>query len=465
MKLPREVFNIQSIRNLFIAGLAVWAIVSISYFMLSLLIKPLQPHNGLIIYCAVTTFILSLVAIILFSNYQLSSNFKSYGNLLSYTVVIFLITNGIQAVYASIQAPRDGIDENQHAELIPFLDARPWLPPAGMRNDLSYLTITSERLNESKTQLTASLDSVQSRLQSCGLMTDSIFLTVVPTSREIGKGGTYRSEVVLAARLDKSYVKRVSVNKTEVQLISGIGVFEENTGSLNQRTRNLTYEAEIELYGESKLITTLDSYQIIKPFIEFSSQSVNSLFLNCGNQLNIQVPILGSDYRPTFKVNGGSFKYGSEPGRITVLPTSRNVDIDVYNQQAMIGRKTFPVRRIPAPSIRPLVNGKQIDLNRGISKSSSALSLSVHPDTDFQRILPKDANYRVQDCEISLVSNGKVRSRMKGKANSNITTLTRRANAGDQLRVEIKTVLRKNFKGDIERVTNFYPKFFLIPLN
>ena len=270
--------------------------------------------------------------------------------------------------------------------------------------------------------------------------------------------------MVLAARLDKSYVKSVSVNDKEIELNGGVGIFEESTGTLNQRTRNLSYKAEIELYGKGQVIATSDSYQIIRPYIEVSSQAVNSLFLNCGNQLDIQVPILGRDYRPTFKVSGGSFKYGKEPGKITVLPTSREVQIDVYNKNATLGKKSFQVRRIPAPAIKPFANGRQIDLVQGISKSTSAIALSVHADAEFQRLLPADANYRVQDWEISLMSNGIQRSKMKGKGNTNITSLTRRAKAGDQLKIEIKTVLRKNFKGDIEKVVNYYPQFFLVPL-
>ncbi|MEP5612798.1 MAG: GldM family protein [Cyclobacteriaceae bacterium] len=463
MTLPNTAFDVKSIRNLFLAGLSIWALTSTFYSIFSLMIGSLRSDEGLIGFCFVAVILLSILTIVLLSDYKLSSNFKSYGNLLSYALLLYLIANGFQALYSAIQSPAHQ-NTQQHAELIPFLDSRPWLPPAGMRKNIEQIMGERSILRENEISLIHSLDSAISRLESCGLMTDSIFLTVLPTSREIGKGGTFRSEVVLAARLDKSYVKRVSVNEREIELKNGVAVYEESTGEINQLVRTLNYNAEIELYGEGQVITTSDSYRIIKPYIEVSSQAVNSLFLNCGNQLNIQVPVLGNDYRPTFNVSGGSFKYGNEPGKITVLPTSRQVDIDVYNQKAMLGKKSFPVRRIPAPSVRPFANGKQIDLTQGISKGTSALALSVHSDAEFQRLLPADANYRVQDWEISLLSNGIPKSKMKGKGNTNISSLIRKAKAGDQLKIEIKTVLRKNFKGDIEKVVNFYPQLFLIPL-
>ncbi len=353
---------------------------------------------------------------------------------------------------------------SEQAELVPFLDSRPWLPPAGMEKSLLKSNADITKLTADNYQLLNALDSTVARLESCGLMTDSIFLTAIPTSREVGRGGMFRSEVILAARLDKSYVKNVTVNDQEIELKGGVAVFEENTGNLSQNSRDLNYEAIIELYGKEQTISTSASYRVIRPFIEVSSQAVNSLFLNCGNQLSIQVPILGTDYRPKFNIDGGTFKYGNQPGKITVLPTSRQVDIDVYNQGTFIGKKSFPVRRVPAPRIMPFANGKPIDLDQGIAKSTASVSLSVHPDAEFQRLLPSDANYRVQSCEITLISKGQLRGQVRGTANTNVTSLIRRANPGDQLKIEISSVLRKNFKGDIENVKSYYPKFFLLPI-
>lgn len=463
MKLNRVTFNIQSIKSLFVTSFAIWLFTAVTYSLLSLLIESFKSHQTLIVYCGSISILLSMAIIVFFSDNKFGDILLSIIRTFFYGLLLYFCTNGIQAMYSAIQSPSEK-SENQQAELIPFLDSRPWLPPAGMRIDLLKKGNDLTILSENNIILINSLDSVVSRLESCGLMTDSIFLTAIPTTREVAKGGVFRSEVVLAARLDKSYVKKISVNDSEIQLKNGIGVFVENTGNSNQMTRKLNYKAEIELYGEEKVITTSDSYRIIQPYIEVSSQAVNSLFLNCGNQLSIQVPFLGSDYKPTFKLEGGTFKYGIEPGNITVVPSSRQVDIDVYNKNTLLGKKTFPVRRVPSPTIHPFANGKPIDLNLGISKGTVGVTLSVHADEDFQRLLPNDANYIVQDCEISLISNGLLKSKMKGAANTNVISLLRKAKIGDQLKIEIKTVLRKNFKGDIVRVAVFHPRFFLIPL-
>ncbi len=461
MNLPKEAVKIDSIRSLIFISLAIWAFTSISYALLSWMIPSLQSASAMMAYCGIVCFVLGALAVVLLSDFKFEVNLKALLRITGNALLIYFSVNGIQAFYAAIQSPSNS--QVQEAELVPFLSARPWLPPAGISKDLTSTRSMASFMMQENDRLNASLDSTAYLLKSCGLMTDSIFLTVIPQSREIASGGVYRSDVVLAAKLDKSYVKKVSVNQREVPLQNGVAVFEES--SKTGGTRNLNYEAEIELYGESQTITTSDSYRVIRPYLEVSSQAVNSLYLNCGNKLSIMSPVHGSDYKPRFEVSGGYFRYGKEVGSATIVPTAREVTISVYNQNVKIGDKVFPVRKVPAPSVKPYVNGREIDPNAGISKSTASLGLGVVPDADFSRMLPGDASYKVQECEISLISRGVFKSKVKGTATTNLASLIRNARPGDQLKVDIRSVLRKNFKGDVERVSNYHPKFFLIPIN
>ena len=52
--------------------------------------------------------------------------------------------------------------------------------------------------------------------------------------------------------------------------------------------------------GDTTLEVTSE-YVIAKPVVQIQSASVSALYLNCGNELNIQVPALGSLYDPKFK--------------------------------------------------------------------------------------------------------------------------------------------------------------------
>ena len=261
-------------------------------------------------------------------------------------------------------------------------------------------------------------------------------------------------------------MKRVTVNEIELPISDGVAVFEElsKLGRANENVVNLNYAAEIDLFNELRTITTFDSYRTVRPYIEVSSQSVNTLYLNCGNQLNIDVPALGKDYNPKFVISGGEFRYGNRPGLITVVPNSQKVTIGVYNQDVKIGDKSFRVRRVPSPTIKAYGMAGEIDLNMGVSKDIQALEFRVSPDPDFASFLPNDSQYRITTTVISLISGGVIKGSMESEFRFNTGQLIRNARSGDYLKVEVKSVLRKNFKGDVENVVRFSPRIFSIPL-
>ncbi len=416
-------------------------------------------------YCGIVSFLLSQFIVFVLPEGEESIDYKSALILFFSGCIMYFSVNGIQAVYSSVQYT-EPMDTDQTAEIIPFLDARPWFPPAGMYERTARFERQIEEISVANIKMKEEVDSLKTVIESCGFMTDSVFLTVIPNSREVPNGGIYRSEIVLAAKLDKTYVKNISVNEEELPINEGVAVFEEvsQIESGNVNVRNLHYSAEIELFNETRTITTFDSYKTVVPFLEVSSQAVNSLYLNCGNQVSINVPALGSDYSPRFEVVGGDFKYGNRPGSMTIVPGSKKVTVSVYNEGVRIGSTSFPVRRIPSPSIRIFSRFGEIDLNAGVGAQISSLELRVFSDPDFGAALPKDALYRVESSEVSLISGGTLKGMVKGKSKVNINHLTRTAKPGDLLKVEVKRVLRRNFKGDVENVLYFNPKFFSIPL-
>ena len=103
-------------------------------------------------------------------------------------------------------------------------------------------------------------------------------------------------------------------------------------------------------------------YFVARPVIQIQSASVQALYLNCGNEIQVNVPALGSEYNPTFSANGGDVQKGSKAGQITIIPKSKNVNLRVSNAGNFIGSQTFGVRQIPAPEIKARVRGKDIDL-------------------------------------------------------------------------------------------------------
>ena len=87
-------------------------------------------------------------------------------------------------------------------------------------------------------------------------------------------------------------------------------------------------------------------------------------------------------------------------------------------------------------------------------------------DEDFESFLPKDAKFRVTGAEITLVRGG--RSVKNVKVNSpdvNMSALASQARPGDNLVIEIKNVVRKNFEGKVENFPQYAPKILTISIN
>ncbi len=466
MSIQKHLFQTETLRNLGYASLAIWLITCISYSILNLFMSGLDDPVTYMVYCGLVSFCLSIFMVFLLPENEERPPITSRIIVLAGGFLLYFSVNGIQAVYAGLNSNNSG-ENMQTANLIPFIDSRPWLPSAtDMEIKLYERDSRIDSLQQVNYVKDRAIDSLANLLASCGLMTEDIFLTVVPNSREVPNGGTYRAEVVLAAKLDESYVKKVTVNELDLPIQDGVAVFEElsQIGLANETVVNLNFAAEIELFNEIRTITTFDSYRTTRPYIEASSQSVNNLYLNCGNQLNIEVPALGNDYNPKFVVSGGEFRYGNRPGLITVVPNSKKVNVSVYNQDVKIGDKSFGVRRVPSPTIKAYAMAGEIDLSTGVSKDIQALELRVVPDPDFVSQLPKDAQYRITASMISLISGGVNKGSIEARNRFNLGQLIRNARSGDHLRVEVTAVQRKNFKGDIENVIRFSPQIFSIPL-
>ena len=99
-------------------------------------------------------------------------------------------------------------------------------------------------------------------------------------------------------------------------------------------------------------------YFVAKPVIQVQSASVQALYLNCGNELQINCPQLGSAYSPTFTASGANTIKGAKTGQVTVVPNSADVKLNVYNSGNLLGTENFKVRRVPKPEIKLYNRGK-----------------------------------------------------------------------------------------------------------
>lgn len=217
--------------------------------------------------------------------------------------------------------------------------------------------------------------------------------------------------------------------------------------------------------GKDTIYEVMEEYFVAKPVIQVQNASMPSLYRNCGNKLNIQVPSLGNSYSPIFKAEGATVINGNRKGEIIVIPTGPRVSLQVNNNGFFIGEEKFKVELIPAPLLEIKVNGGKID-PLGISVMTLRnINVRANAETNFKNNLPDDAIYKVTEWKVSLAKGRrlKVWKDIKDTEFFNFSPWASNAEAGDNLIIEIKSVKRKNYKGEWEDV-NIPDKPEIIPL-
>lgn len=330
---------------------------------------------------------------------------------------------------------------------------------------VAALTMISQIKTDVAQAEAKALEKLALKIGAEELRFDKIVAVVKPESKVVAAGTKYRAEMFIAASSSTARPRMTFNGKPVSKIEEGKGFIEfpATAGNYDKEgNAKKTWKGAITISGPMGDTTfeVEEEYIVAKPVIQIQSASISALYLNCGNELNIQVPALGSAYDPNFKVTGGDVIKGSKKGFITVVPNKPKVDISVFSSGNKIGVEKFGVKKIPAPTIQFLDSqGKPVDQKNGVTKADMqvklrSISAAAVPDPGFAEALPKDARYRVVEWEITLARGRRavgtpIRAREPKVA---IAQLARNAQAGDRLVIEVKKVMRMNFKNKTEPV-------------
>lgn len=216
-----------------------------------------------------------------------------------------------------------------------------------------------------------------------------------------------------------------------------------------------TYNTEIRVAGKDPLIRPI-TYTVIKPTIRITNGNAPSLYMNCGNFINIEVPTLGAGYNPSFTIKGGTIEKGDKPGKVTIIPKERKVSVTVSNGGAFIGTEPFDVKPIPKPSYVARENsGKEIDMKNGVRGTGlTGLRINAEAEENFKAEVPKDANYRIRTMDVILArGNARVDQFVSNSESLDLNRWRSQFRPGDRIIVDIKNVTRNTFTGEQEPVT------------
>ncbi len=320
---------------------------------------------------------------------------------------------------------------------------------------------------------TIALDFLAKKVGAANVEISDIVPMVLPISQRVVAGSKYEAEMFIAASTSSSIPPTMELNDKAIPVTGNRGKVEFTAAASNSEYGKdglapKQFKAEITVKrrdGKDTTFTQMIDYYVIKPVIQVQSASVTALYLNCGNELTVTVPGLGSNYNPSFSAKGGVAINGGGGGKVTVVPKSNKVTLSVSNAGSYIGARDFQVRRIPAPEIKAFIGNREVNLKQGIPAKTPRIDLKAIADESFQKFLPKDANFRVTGAEITLVRAGigGQSLRVNGPV-VNLGPIAAQARKGDNLVIEIKKVARANFRKEIEDFNNFTGRFITIPL-
>lgn len=301
---------------------------------------------------------------------------------------------------------------------------------------------------------------------------DKIFAVVIPDARSVVAGQNYRAEVAIGA-YSTAITPSISINGSPLAVKEGKGVYEvraqggqyDNTGKLER-----SYTASVSFPkpdGTRETVTQEEKYTVLKPSVQIASATMPPLYLACANKLQLTSPGLGELFKPNFKGTGAEFIPGGS-GKVTVVPSSRSVSMEVINDGSVLQTFPFTVRRVPKPDVKVFANNQEVtDMveKRGLgAKAVRVIRAEAIADADFKATNPDDAAYRVTGIAVSLARGVRRIDGVEGGNSVDIGRLAQQAEPGDRYLIEVKGVQRRNFKGSTEDVgIGFFSKS--LPLN
>ncbi|HEX5167695.1 MAG TPA: gliding motility protein GldM [Cyclobacteriaceae bacterium] len=324
----------------------------------------------------------------------------------------------------------------------------------------AYVTVTQVQTevlaNENK-----ALEELRRQAGAGKISFDNIVPMVRPEASVVAAGAKYKAQMFITAS-SSAIIPEFYMNGEKLPVVDDpqtgvkMGQVEFNAQGGGYDANGMakkSFTAKIQLADTS--YTKVIEYFVAQPVIKVTTGNAPTLYMNCGNTVNIEVPTLGTNYNPSFSPSGAEVIKGDKPGRVTIIPSQRKVTVTVSNGGVNLGNVQFDVKPIPRPRFVAKDNsGKDVDMKLGVkSNLLTGLRIVAEAEENFKQEVPKDAIYRIRTMEVIHARGTAPIHRMQA-SNEVLDLATWRSGfkPGDQIVVEIKTVTRRTYKGEDEKV-------------
>ncbi len=222
------------------------------------------------------------------------------------------------------------------------------------------------------------------------------------------------------------------------------------------------YTASIQVpkaTGGFDILPVEGQFVVRKPEIVVTSAAIQVLYLQCGNDVNIDVPALGDQYKPVITASSAQvIPSKSVAKKFRIVPSAKTCRVTVNSntngQKIKIGDVDYKVIRPPKPTIDMAVNGKPTSGATPVPKTSR-VQVRLVPDADFRSNLPEDARYMISSIDVlaqlslgpptkvnSVSANGKDATKA---ISVSLGTQVRQARPGTKVYIRINNIYRINF--------------------
>jgi gliding motility-associated protein GldM len=254
------------------------------------------------------------------------------------------------------------------------------------------------------------LNFIKARLGAVKFKIDSLILVDAPTSRVVAAGMKFETKLFVAATSKEAipeFSGSGSVQTTDGGYAALMSMTAPGGFAKGKNEKEASYSARAvinDASGGKQELSMQGTYTIRKPEVVITSASVQNLYYQCGNTINVDVPALGEFYNPKFTATQAKvLPSKSDKRKVTIVPSGRKCVLGVSSltngQNIKIDDVTYKVIKPPKPSIQLLVNNKEYNGASAIPKKSRCV-VRLQADSDFRSALPKDARYLISSINL-----------------------------------------------------------------
>ncbi len=251
---------------------------------------------------------------------------------------------------------------------------------------------------------------VQKKLEDVKIPAEGAELISAPVSGIVPAGLQFKTNLYVGLKM-KEPVRFNSSSGTVTPTEGGIGAvltipangtFPAGKSEMEQ---SYTVTAAVKtLRGATENLTYNGKFVIRKPEIVVTSATIQNLYRECGNMINIDVPALGDLYNPSVTASEAEITQSKDSKKKwLIVPRGKKCVVGVSsitNGQTMkIGDVIYNVIDPPKPSIEIYVNGQRASAQMQVAKGSR-VKLKIVPDPEFKTLLPMDARYEVTQVDV-----------------------------------------------------------------